>query len=75
MRITFSGTPDQVVSAARKLTTPETVKEDSNRDDAFNQAIQTVAGERMIHAIKLYRTYYGCGLKDAKEAVERLIQW
>ncbi len=31
-----------------------------------------VRAREMIEAIKLYRTIHGCGLKEAKEAVEKL---
>ena len=75
MRITFSGTPDQVVSAARKLTTPEQTVRDEAADNAFIAAIRTIMqadNPRKIVAIKLWRQYYGCGLKDSKEAVENL---
>ena len=31
-----------------------------------------VQARELIEAIKLYRTLHGCGLKEAKEAVEKL---
>lgn len=44
-----------------------------NDEDPTDEDIRRVfeAGHK-IYAIKLYRTKYDCGLKDAKEAVERL---
>lgn len=75
MRVTFSGTPDQVVSAARKLTTPEQAARDEAADNAFIEAIRTIMQAdkpRKIVAIKLYRNYFQTSLVESKRAVERM---
>lgn len=37
-----------------------------------NEVLQHIKDGRMIEAIKQYRTVNKCGLKDAKEAVDRI---
>jgi hypothetical protein len=50
-------------------TAPASPAERSAREAELRQAL---AAGRKIEAIKLYRCLYGVGLKEAKEAVERL---
>ncbi len=45
------------------------INEDEPTDDDIKRVLD--AGHK-IYAIKLYRTKHGCGLKEAKEAVERI---
>ena len=40
--------------------------------DVTNQIVNLLGQGKKIHAIKLYRQRFGVGLKEAKEAVERI---
>jgi len=75
MRVSFSGTPDQVVAAMRKIGTPNDPAVDPEKIDAFVEAIKMIMqadNPRKIVAIKLYRKFFGSSLVDAKQAVEGL---
>lgn len=41
-------------------------------DAAFEEEIRQLANVNLINAIKLYRERTGCGLKEAKDAVEQI---
>ena len=71
MRITFSGTPEQIGKAVRTVAQATTAPERTERtesDKAFIIACKIVNEDRRETAIKLYRKYFGCSLIDAKNA-------
>lgn len=53
----------------RRLREQFHIREDNPTDEDIRRVLK--AGQK-IYAIKLYRTKYGCGLKEAKEAVEKI---
>ena len=76
MRVSFSGTPDQVVAAMRKIGTPNDPAVDPEKIDAFVEAIKMIMqadNPRKIVAIKLYRSYFQTSLVESKRAVEGMI--
>jgi len=55
------------------LTMPSSVAPGVPPDATFEGEVrQLVAAGKLIEAIKLYRARTGCGLKEAKDAVERI---
>jgi ribosomal protein L7/L12 len=47
----------------------EVIPPESPEDRAIREAL--LSGQK-IHAIKLYRSFYGVGLKDAKKAIDAM---
>lgn len=53
---------------------PDTIREFINSDDALAFAIRSLANvERKILAIQALRKHTGCGLRDAKDAVDEYV--
>jgi hypothetical protein len=52
---------------------PFNVAASAPADATFEEEVRRIADSgNLIHAIKLYRERTGCGLKEAKDAVERI---
>ncbi|GAA1943947.1 hypothetical protein [Nocardioides hwasunensis] len=59
----LTATPAGVVASAAAHATP---------DPWLAEVQALLADDKLIHAIKLYREKTGCGLREAKEAVEAM---
>lgn len=68
---TLQEAKERVEAIARQLQ-PEAPREMMNLDALGKQMVALLARREKIQAIKLYRAQIGVGLKEAKDAVERL---
>jgi len=67
--------PTRLASAPPHLVSTSSssnVAADALTDAEFEEEIKRLASVNLINAIKLYRERKGCGLKEAKDAVDQL---
>lgn len=67
-------TPHQDDSPFARLNTDTAASPRSGDAASLEQIRALIRSDNMIQAIKVYRELHGCGLKEAKDAVERISQ-